>query len=107
MPWKPEVVLPEIGDVFSARTPQSFVIWTALGANPLRKIGPIQPWITETSDDLLAVVGAAVSHHPGLKAAVGLVAERCESALERVTAVIGSDNHRDFWHRVGIFEIEQ
>ena len=104
VPRKPQIVVAEIGDVFSACALQAFVVGAALSAKPLGEIGPVESRILESSNHLLAVVGTAVSDHPNLKISEGLIADGGKGALECVAAIVGCDDYGNFWH--GLSPIE-
>ena len=104
VPRKPQIVVAEIGDVFSAGALEAFVVGAALRAKPLGKIGPVESRILESGNHLLAVVGAAVAYHPHLKISESLIADGGEGALECVAAIVGRDDYGNFWH--GLSPIE-
>jgi len=42
VPRKPQIVMAQVGDVFSTGTAQTLVVRSALRANPLRQVCPIE-----------------------------------------------------------------
>src|SRR5260370_33348347 len=52
VPWEPQIVMSEIGNVFALGTTQSFIVGAALRTNPLRQSEPVQARIANAADDL-------------------------------------------------------
>ena len=57
----PEVVVPEVGDPFSARERKSPIVGGRLVSVVLREIFPMETRVAKGGDDSLRVVGAAVA----------------------------------------------
>src|SRR5690242_4048826 len=61
MPGKPQIVMPEVGDVPAASSPQPFIVRAALRAEMTGQVDPIQAPVTKAGDHLATMVSARIA----------------------------------------------